>query len=323
MQVILETLLVQEQRLELQKVKQEQQVQAEQQLKERQQLKEEPPKTMEAFFELCIRWYEGLNSKHPEWMLSDDYNAPSFAQILEQHALEQLKAGEPLSFRTPELKRVLELFLRYQALDRPREDAPKHILSLRDIPAKGWFEYLPLTFRADRVFALGVMEDSFDYYVVNPYSKHKEEALLFMESMMKGLPAHLKARVLASADQPVESAEYLPQIERWEGMLAELDAAIAKAPALEKRELEQKRSQIQDSLDRFHVESRWEISKEDIDAFKAWSGAVCLPDFNPLPMLIKACPELFESWRDNPAFDIDQFLSQLDQMSQTALKEDQ
>ena len=40
-------------------------------------------------------------------------------------------------------------------------------------------------------------------------------------------------------------------------------------------------------------------------------------------MLMREYPDLFESWRDNPQFDLDKFLGQLDQMTQTALREDQ
>ena len=284
---------------------------------------EEPPKTFAAFYDLCLRWQEGLRDKHPEWMMQLQFNAPGFADILWQHALEQLKAGEPLKFSTPELRKALEQFLSLEQSDPGVEQGQKHLLSLRDIPGKGWFEYLPLTFREDRAFALGAQEDSFTYYVVNPYSKHREEALLFMESHLKGLPAHLRARLFASADQPIESPEYKLQIERWEGMIAELDEAIAKAGELEKRELEAKRKQIQEQLISFSEGNRWAISQVVIAAIQASAGSVCMPDFNPLPVLMREYPDLFESWRDNPQFDLDKFLGQLDQMTQTALREDQ
>lgn len=283
---------------------------------------EQVPTTYASFLELAQRWYEGKRDQHPGWMMQAQYNAPGFTAILQQHALEQLKAGEALRFSTPELKEALQMFLKLQQADLSREEGDKHLLSLRDIPAKGWFEYLPLTFRADRAFALGVDEDDFSYYVVNPYSRHKEEALLFMESLMGGLDSFMVARLFSNA-QPAESKEYRPQIERWERMIAELDEAIAKAGDLEKRELESQQKQMQERLAEFREKGRWEVSAADIESYSQWVDSVCMPDFNPLPMLIKAYPDLFESWRDNPQFDIDQFLSQLDQMSQTALKEDQ
>jgi len=142
-----------------------------------------PPTTYQEFFEFYLSWKDDYAYKYPEYTVDslENYNM-DLARLVKKYTDEMSKNNREARYQSESLQKVLEKYLAahsIQSLDRESGAIP--LFSIMDVPKKGSYEYLPLTFETENVFVIDVSPDDFAYFVVNPYSKNKEEAITFFD----------------------------------------------------------------------------------------------------------------------------------------------
>lgn len=133
--------------------------------------------------------------------------------------------------------------------------------------AKGEFVWLPLSFGAE---PLKNTDGRMSLYVVNPYSKHMEEALSFMECMTEVQAApYLYYAIHPKVNAPLEDANYEETRARYAGMQEMYQKAIetAKADGRDTEELETELRYYEAYLAEDGY--RWKIAPETIRRYRA------------------------------------------------------
>ncbi len=280
------------------------------------------PTTYMEYYQFCHDWLSTKAQQHEDYRLMPFENGMDILSLLRRYADEQSAQGKPLRFNTPEMTELLTLYHQLTKLEPALpEGQAQWLFYSYDIPAKGEYDYLPLTFDKAAPFTLGFAPGSFKYYVVNPYTKSPEQALLLIEGFAKGLHSRQELILYTDKDLPVPNPNYEAHLkQRLEG-LARYEKMLAEAGELERRQLEDQVKLMREDIELDRERSRWEISQAEVDSWLKYAGKVYLNPFNPIPQLMAQYPGFFDSIHSNPNFDVAQFLSQLDDMVDKATKE--
>lgn len=269
-----------------------------------------PPATYGAYFDFCLNWLKDPPTQ--DYWLHPFENNLSLAALLKAYADEMARSGKALNFQDDGLKQVLQKYLAAAAVrlpDRPRDAAP--LFYTMDIPRKGFYEYLPLTFEAENAFVISATGD-LSYYVVNPYSKNPGAAIAFLESYLANLLPFNRVILFAKEDQPVLSAYYLEAVANANKQLADLEARLTVTAPDDQRDIQNEMDAIRAYIDGFSGIDKWDFNAEDIATYQEYLPSVFFNPFNPISVLEKDDPDFFEAPLTNSGFDLNQFLKELD-----------
>ena len=120
----------------------------------------------------------------------------------------------------------------------------------------------------------GLVDTYLSVAVVNPYSKHKKQAIKFLGDYMVAyrMPTYIFD---ASLDQPARGRDVFNAV-------GETDKAIAKLEALEELTPDQ-RDELADLRALLEIQMNgWTVSPEDIAAYAALSGGLSIPEASPI-----------------------------------------
>lgn len=285
------------------------------------------PTTWEEFFDLAIAWLSGLSDQHEDYFFEPFFYNTGIERLLTKYLDERAKNGLSLTCDTPAMKRLIQKYREANALakDVPSQRGrERHLFHLTDVPYRGkQFSALPLVFEPGSQPALGFPTDSFSYFVVNPFSKNREEALAFLSLYEQNLPGYMRILISQSAVTPVEMASYPAQRAELDYRIAQVNGQLKTATGGEKNELQAQMESLTIQSDDLEANWRYEISPEDIKEYQGFSDKVYLSPMNPMVELTAAYPDLFAQIEDNPHFDASGFLKRLDEMIALMLLETQ
>lgn len=282
------------------------------------------PATWTDFFRFLQTWLSGLSDQHPDYTLMPFRYDNTLDLLLAKYLDERAANGLPPTVNTPVMQELLTLYKTARALDPQKKGQPSqtHLLHLVDVPYRGAsFTALPLSFDPGSRPVLSLPRDSFSYFVVNPYSDNQEAALSFLRSYVDNLPSYVKILVSQAVDAPVENPEYEGQRQEYESRLAGYQEQLKMATGEEKSRLEEQVGNTRRLLSDLEFYNRWLISPRDIADYQQFSGMVYLSSKNPIPDLVREHPEMFADIDTNPDFDVEGFLTRLDEMIETVMRE--
>lgn len=279
------------------------------------------PESYGEYFDFCIDWIQNRAEDEADYGLEPFSNGMNMVSLLRNYGNELSKAGKPLVFSNDTIKNILQKYMAVYALGYTKDRDAQNLFYLYMVPRTvDGFAYLPLRFDSDHAFIKAVGPGEFAYFVINPYTKNPEDALSFIESYQHGMEPMFRL-VLEEKAEPMINPNYESEHRAMLERLALLSESAAQAEDAERRELEARAVSVQEDIAFYEEEGKWAVTREEIDSYLAMADSVFLPPFNPIPMLAEEYPNLFDEWRTNPNFNIDQFLSRLDDMVQKVLAE--
>ncbi len=134
---------------------------------------------------------------------------------------------------------------------------------------------------------------------VNPFSKHREEAIEYLEMAMDEIEESNLIQMCPNRNDPIESPYYESNLKEIEGTLKDLEEAVAKAEADEDDEAleaaKESLSSYQENYEEFKKYGRWEVSPESIARYREM-----------VPYLVPARSSLWSS--EDTYSQVDQFI---------------
>ncbi len=210
----------------------------------------ELPATYDEYIDQMLDWYERFYADHPsctfdgsQTIRSQQENAVALlmAQYIARHAEQEA----PVSFNTPEIQRAIEKIAtlsRYQSMEWTiAQDAETAFVpSIFDPKATSCFlrrlnpERLGEAFMLPPVVSSGdqpVLGASLDYFIVNPYSRHREAAVRFIEFYSENMPLVSRYMLYPAFNEPVEQESYRKDAAAHAERIALLEARIEENEA--------------------------------------------------------------------------------------------
>lgn len=279
------------------------------------------PETYEEYLDFCLDWIENRADDEANYGLEPFSNGMDMMSLLRNYANELSKAGKPLVFSTDIMRNIIGKYMVIHALGHAGERESQPLFYLYMIPmTAGGFDYLPLRFDKANDFVKGIGPDEFSYFVINPYTKNPEAALSFIQNYTRSIDTMYRL-VLEERTQAIIDPGYEQVLSAMTCELTLLEESAAKAQGAERRELEGQIKKAREDIDYFEENGKWAITQDEIDTYLAMADSVYIAPYNPISVLAEENPDMFEEWRSNPNFNIDQFLDRLDNMVQKAMAE--
>jgi ABC-type sugar transport system, periplasmic component len=279
------------------------------------------PTTYEELFDLGLEWVNGLYEQYPEYWM-DVASEFEFGWLLKNYADEMSRNGLPLTYDNETLKRTLEKYLALYRAEKPQKsDDAVYLIYSMIVPNKGILEYLPLVFEKGNESVVDVLPGDFKYFVVNPYSKNIEMATAFLETHIANMDNFYRVLLFETITEAVPNEKFAQQEKELLEEISALETRLANAAEEDKRTVQDELTYAQERLENLIDYEQWRISQADIDSYKECAGNVYFNPFNPILSLTEDYDNLFEEYEENPQFNLDRFLKDLDGKIKTINRE--
>ena len=129
-----------------------------------------------------------------------------------------------------------------------------------------WSESTPIvmSMTADTPHFLAI---DFNVAFINPFSKHPQEAMLFMEQLAESMGNAVRYCIDPSLDQPIRSPYYDEWVKELEEYYDQLRQQLETAEAADRQMLEEELAQYEENMDQVEAYS-WEISQKNLDWYR-------------------------------------------------------
>ena len=271
----------------------------------------EPPKTYKEFFEFCLDYLDSQEDQLLNVYVDPFINGMDLVYLLTRYTDELIREGKPIQYQTTELDNVLRDYLTLKNLVTEAERGSNgyvplfYSYDLGVLDENAEYDYLPLTFDSESQPLYAPLEGDFSFYVINPRSKHVQEAteLILSYQNMGAFPTD-------STVSAIENPQYEQELETMHQMLEGLEYDLSQQEDEEKQNILIKMIEEQrKDIDTYEIEGRWLISQNQLDRCGQLAAEVYISDFNPVYSAYAEEPEMF----DNLKIDgITSFLNKLD-----------
>ncbi|NLO85409.1 MAG: hypothetical protein GX096_08275 [Clostridiales bacterium] len=274
----------------------------------------EPPTTYGELFDQAQLWLDEYAEDSSDYYYNLLGNDIDLMHILKRYADECIGNGKEVVFDTPELaaliQRYLEIAQDYSQYDRPQGDFGI-AYNIIYVPHRHQvYGYLPLAINPEHEYVISGADIELGYFVINPYSQHKEEAEKFLLSTAKGWTALTNLLLLQSKAQPILSTTYESEKAHLEAVVKELEAAVAASSEENAADLKNSLTGAQWQLEDIE-DTRWEITEAEVSWYQEAVHHIVINKLSPLSILEQSQPELLAQL-EGGSITPQRFLSQLD-----------
>lgn len=289
----------------------------------------DPPTTLDELFAISEIWQSDYAYDNDDYCLFACLNGLEsvLQDIVRQYLLEHETWDQPVSFDTDEFR---------QAVSAAWEHRDTFISDGED---------LPLLMSYPQYFGSGsndsdivesfippalagtspqVIRATMDLLILNPVSKHKDEALIFLEFYASSLDNITRYRIDSSCTEPIRASWYETAHQNRLEQIARLQLQLDETEDFNTR------LDIQDSIEallqqaQMSEETDWEISAEDINIYHGIAEHVKIPLRTVYPKDSSAKAQSFDEIISRFAsgqMPVDQFIKQLDEKARMIYSE--
>lgn len=281
------------------------------------------PTTYHEYFDFCIVWLEEYAWQYPEYRLNAFENGMDIWSLMKKYADEMEKNNKEIHFNTSFLSALLDKYLKVEELlQNNKQTGELNLFGLTDLPSQGSFAYLPLTFEKTNEFCIDISSNDFFYYIINPYSENKEEALLFLENYIQNIEdVYVKALLFSSNNEPVENKEYEKNLVKMEEELESLNRLMEEEEAENKKIILSAIETKENVISQYKKSGQWLLTKEELELYNQYAGNIFINPFNPVIEIQKEYPSLFNDMVVNLNQHPSKFLEELDRKTQMMFHE--
>ena len=275
---------------------------------------EDLPKTFAELMEFITNWDADYGVDHPALKLFEGemYGNPKdtfFGWIMDQYSAYYKKLGKDMTFDTELMKMLLAALesadfsaLEVKDVQQAMEGAvtvtyasagagsqpPTALFNMYYNAVVNEFGFMPGDF-SPLPIALDdgldpVIPASLTVYIVNPYSANHDLAMAYLEHFTSQRSAVSKAAMSPEYNEPVISGQYEIAKADREKEIADIKAQMETAPEDKKKELEESLKRAEEVLG-FLENIKWQLSAEQIAAYRLRAGYLSVNTINPLALL--------------------------------------
>lgn len=111
---------------------------------------------------------------------------------------------------------------------------------------------------------------------VNPYSEHPEEAVAFLETLVREMNAVLKIHLSPENNEPLPKAQYQQELDAYDEQLAMLRKQLETADADTAGALEARIAQYEEQREQFARYDGWLASEQSIARYRSIAGNIAI-----------------------------------------------
>lgn len=242
----------------------------------------EYPATMQEVIDYIKLWNEKYAEDHPEYSMFE--TAGGFRSVvsfvIRQYILENEKEGETLNFDSQELRSVLSLLWENRALF---EEDTEGRMPLIMRYAQGYGSAYNDEDRAIS-FTPPAISDAckrpvdvdMEIFVLNPKSKHMDEAIAFVEFFAKNRELTQKYMMSPAGNVPIRPRGFAQMQEEILEKIDYLKQQLTTAEAKEKQDIEAL-IQAQEQFYAYRENAVWEVRQDDIDRHQKIAALIVPP----------------------------------------------
>lgn len=280
------------------------------------------PTTIMELLELAEKWLWDYANDHPEARFDPFSNGLTLDAILRQYEVEKEIAGQILSFSDEDLADIIS---KYQTLERLYQQSTRSYrteisaFNTLDLPHNAQYQPLLLPIQKDAQAVISNAYLEIEFYVVNPYSEHMDEAIAFLESVCASWDGPTQTLLLRSCDQPIESPTYQSDSMELSEKIQEVEKMLQTAEGETHEILQAELASLRQEMEILQI-NRWIVTETEIAFYKEIVHNIVLKMDDPLNELeeqIMASYQQMQNGRINAA----EFLRALDTKVQMVLLE--
>lgn len=272
------------------------------------------PNNYSELLDLAQLWLEVYADEHPEAYFDPFSNGVELIRLLERYADECTGNRQEIIYERPDMVDILERYLKISSAykeSRIYGSYDMHAFNVIDVPHIGQFTYLPLSVRKGNKPVISGSDMELKYFVVNPHSKHQEEAFEFLSSTVIAWPDMTKVVLLKSAAHPVERGAFTAEKADILSRLSDLQASLSESNAIDLPAIQQKIDEEELAL-AFCENVRWDVAQDEIDWYQSVVDSIVVSSLNPLTVLQDSQANIFSQLQGGN-LDAKRFLKLLDE----------
>lgn len=257
-----------------------------------------PPKTYDQLLDLTKLWLEEYADEHPNIYFNPFAHDLDIIKLLEHFTFEMESNNTVVNYSDEVLKNTIEKYLEVKNIYNEKYANQNnyyfdvHVFNTSSIFASGNYEYLLLSFYEKNIPVISSSNVDLTYFVINPLSQNKMEAINFVESCERDLLDMEKALLYSTNKIPVEDKYFRSELSQREIYIEGLKQQLETIAPEEKQELEELILQEIKNLESFIKEGQWSIRQEEIDKFDSIKDYIFIGTFNPFDELVKESSSL-------------------------------
>lgn len=239
------------------------------------------PATMQELFALVKRWAEDYADEYPDYTLLETPMGLEgiLSTVLEQYVLEHESATEPVNFDTPEFRSALEALESSRTyLSEENWNMPL-IMTYAQYYGTGYNDsdlvtaYAPPAFSDTTPHMVGA---TLELCILNPNSKHKEEALRFIEYCAQHTQVEARYRLNETLTTPARGSGYEETQLRAEAKIAYLEDLLQNGAPENRADAQTLLDAEKQRYARREADS-WSIAPESIQAYHDMMRYLTIP----------------------------------------------
>lgn len=273
-----------------------------------------PPTSYDELFDQTQLWLDEYAEDTPDYFYNLRGNDIDLIHILKRYADECIGNGKEVVFGTPELAALIQRYLdiqqSYASYERPQGDYGIAYNIIYVPHSQQIYGYLPLKINPAHEYVISGADIELGYFVINPYSEHKEEAMKFLLSTTKDWTPMTNLLFLRSKAQPVLSTTYEAQKAKLEETIEELEATLEASAEENAAEIKITLADAQWQLADIE-DQRWTISEAEVSWYQEAVNHIIISKLSPLSILEQSQPELLAQL-EGGSITPERFLAQLD-----------
>ncbi len=277
---------------------------------------EDLPRTFPELLDFITNWDADYGVDHPSLALFRDNlygdSKQMFMGILIQYySAYYQKLGENLTFDTPLMEKLLSALeaadfnaLKTKDVQQAMSGSVTYTFATAgasDQPATALFtmyqeavlseygfmmsDFVPLPLSLDDGLD-PVVPAALTVYVVNPYSPNQDLAIAYLEHFAAARSKVSRAAMSPEYNEPVLSPMYETRKAQQEKEISDIKTQLETAPLDKKKELEESLKAAQEQLS-FLESIKWQVSQEDITAYRELVNFLTVNNVSPLMLLAK------------------------------------
>ncbi len=267
---------------------------------------------------------EEVQEEYELCMWQCNYRQMFLRRMMEGYVTYLTSCGEETHFNTPLFRELMTLADTLTTANDCEEERDCWYLTTSGIDSfqTGYNSRSPLLLL--RINDKAVCRTDVGVALINPYTRHPQEALAFLEYMAQHVSPEVRVTLYPEGNVPVERENWPATQAEWVAEKERLEKALenaAPADQAEARDALNAHLQCEESLEKY---SHWALSQADIDAFAAVGPHLVLVDHDILTMTDNngqfALDSVIERYLGGQ-LNMDQFIQVLEERAQMVLNE--
>lgn len=265
----------------------------------------EKPQTWADYIRVYGAWGDHLAADYPDLSLFDygyfekegDASKQVLFEMINAYIEDMLLRDEALRFDTKVFRDLMDVFEEQRpSIDLIIQEQENNTVMYMEEPKNLFFDYEAITPERYRSSDRGtkvvfdfeeekpaMIAAQFEVYLINPNSKNKDLAMLFLETYAQNMTESTKIALFPDENEPVISPHSVENIADMQKQIEEQEEALKTAEEAEKKIIEENIKYSEEYIEEYkNSEWYWDIPLESIEEYRSYDNRWGIVTYNPL-----------------------------------------